>query len=231
MATIQIFSGGAPKEVFKRLLPAFEGTTGHRVEFVFAVTKVLNDRLIAGERPDALVLPTNVLDGYQADGMVGASGRGVFGIVGISVVVRKGAARPDLSTTDAVKQALLASRAIALSSPGLTPSGIHLAKVFDRLGMTDLLKDKLLHRPALQGGVQLVESGEADIGLYPKSEVIGFDSLSIAGPLPSDIQLNTVYGAAVTSKAAQPEAATAFISFMSAPGRRQAWSEGGFDPA
>jgi molybdate transport system substrate-binding protein len=230
MATIRIFSGGAPKEVFKRLLSDFKRETGHDVDFVFEVTKALNDRLAAGETPDVLVLPTNILDGYQKDGIVRAQDRTVFGIVGISVVVPKGAARPDISTADKVKQTLLASRRIGLASPGLTPSGTHLAKVFDRLGLTEPLRDRLLHRPALQGGVELVASGEADLGLYPKSEVIMFDSLTIVGPLPPDIQLRTIYGGAVTTKAALPEAGAAFIRFMSAPDKRQAWAEGGFDP-
>jgi molybdate transport system substrate-binding protein len=231
MTTIRIFSGGAPKEVFNTLLPDFRRQTGHEVEFSFAVTKALDERLRAGETPDVLVLPTNVLDGYQKDGLARAEGRAVFGIVSINVVVRKGAPIPDISTTEKVKQTLLASRSIALAAPGLTPSGIHLAKVFDRLGWTEALKHKLVHRAALQGGVELVASGEVELGLYPKSEVVTFDSLTIVGPLPPDIQLNTIYGAAVTAKATAPDAGAAFIAFMSAPDKRQVWTAGGFTPA
>jgi molybdate transport system substrate-binding protein len=105
-----------------------------------------------------------------------------------------------------------------------------MGKLIEKLGIADALKGKMLHRPALEGGVELVESGEAEIGFYPKSEVIGFDGLSIVGPLPQDIQLTTVYGAAVTRMSAHTDAGTAFISFMKDAANRGTWTSGGFDP-
>ncbi len=230
MAEIHVFSGGAPKLIFKQLSPQFERSSGHKVSYVFAVTKVLNDRLAAGEKPDVLVLPTNILDGYQKDGTVRVQDRAVLGLVSINAVVRKGAPKPDLSTTDSVKQAMLASRSLAMAPPGMTPSGTHMGKLLEKLGIADAVKGKLIHRPALEGGVELVESGEAEIGFYPKSEVIGFKGLTIVGPLPPEIQLTTIYGAAVTTASAAPEAAAAFIAFMDDPTHRAVWSAGGFDP-
>jgi molybdate transport system substrate-binding protein len=230
MTDIHVFSGGAPKLVFNQLTISFERSGGHKVSYVFAVTKVLNDRLAAGEKPDALVLPTNILDGYQKDGMVRAQERAVFGLVSINAVVRKGAPKPDLSTTDRVKHAMLASRSLAMAPPGMTPSGTHMGKLIEKLGIAGALKGKLIHRPALEGGVELVESGEAEIGFYPKSEVISFEGLSIAGPLPPEIQLTTIYGAAVTTASTAPEAAAAFITFMNHPNHREIWNAGGFDP-
>src|SRR6185312_15217713 len=140
--------------------------------------------------------------------------RGVLGRVSINAVVRKGAAKPDLSTPDKVKQVMLAARALAMAPPGMTPSGTHMGKLIEKLAVAEALKDKMLHRPALEGGVELVESGEAEIGFYPKSEVIGFEGLSIVGPLPRDIQLTTIYGAAVTRMSAETDAGAAFIRFM-----------------
>jgi len=230
MAGLFIFSGGAPKQVFNRLAPDFERQSGHTVKFVFAVTKVLSDRLAAGEKPDLLVLPTNILDGYQNDGLVNAQHRAVLGLVSINAVVRAGAPKPDLSTPERVKQAMLTSRSIAVAPPGMTPSGTHMGKLFEKLGIADAVKGKVIHRPALEGGVELVASGEAEIGFYPKSEVIGFDGLGIVGPLPAEIQLTTIYGAAVTARSAAVDAAASFIAFMTDPTRRAAWSQGGFEP-
>jgi molybdate transport system substrate-binding protein len=230
MTDILIFSGGAPKLIFNQLLPEFERKHGHKVTFVFAVTKVLSDRLAAGEKPDVLVLPTNILDGLQKDGVVRAEHRAVLGLVSINAVVKKGAPKPDLSTTEKVKQAMLNSRKLAMAPPGMTPSGTHMGKLLDKLDIADALKPKLIHRPALEGGVELVESGEAELGFYPKSEVIGFAGLSIAGPLPAEIQLTTIYGAAVTTLGGSPDAAAAFIGFMTDPRHRAPWSAGGFDP-
>jgi molybdate transport system substrate-binding protein len=230
MTDILIFSGGAPKLIFNQLLPEFERKHGHKVTFVFAVTKVLTDRLAAGEKPDVLVLPTNILDGLQKDGIARAEHRAVLGLVGVNVVVKKGAPKPDLSSTEKVRQAMLNSRKLAMAPPGMTPSGTHMGKLIDKLGLADALKSKLIHRPALEGGVELVEGGEADLGFYPKSEVIGFKGLDIVGPLPADIQLTTIYGAGVTTMTKSPEAGTAFIEYMKDPAHRPVWGAGGFDP-
>ena len=99
MATIRIMSGGAPKEIFLQLTPQFEEQSGHKVDYVFAVMSALRDRLAAGEKADVLVMPTNILDGYQKDKIVRAEGRAVLGLVSINAVVRNGAAKPDLLDT------------------------------------------------------------------------------------------------------------------------------------
>lgn len=229
MADILVFSGGAPKIVFDWLTPEFQRDRGHQVAYVFAITKVLEDRL-AAEKPDVLVLPTNVLDAYQQKGLVRSDRRGALGILGISAIVKKGAPLPDLSSVDKLKAAMLASRSMAMATPGVTPSGTHMGRVLEQLGITDAVKAKLIHRPALEGGVELVARGEADLGFYPKSEVIGLDGLSIAGPLPAAVQLTTVYGAAATTLGREPDAAAAFVAFMTDPRHRAAWSAGGFDP-
>lgn len=230
MATIRIMSGGAPKEIFRQLTPQFDRQSGHKVEFIFAVMLALRDRLAAGEKADVLVMPTNILDAYQKDGMVLAQHRAILGLVSINAVVRTGTQRPDLSTPEKVKQAILGSRAITHATPGATPSGTHMGKLIEQFGIADAMKGKIIHRPALEGGVQLVASGEAEIGFYPKSEVVNTDGLTVIGPLPPAIQLTTVYGAAVTTASRAREAAAAFITFMADSTHRAAWDEAGFDP-
>ncbi|MDO9413240.1 MAG: substrate-binding domain-containing protein [Pseudolabrys sp.] len=229
MAEIKVLSGGAPQRAFETLAPGFERDTGYRLDFTFAVLSVLQERIAAGEAADVLIQPTYVLDGYETSGVALTAHRAVLGLVGIQAVVRTGAPLPDLSTPETVKQAMLASRAIALATPGVTPSGTHMAKVIDQLGITEAMKGKVIHRPALQGGVQLVASGEADIGFYPKSEVINIDGLTLAGPLPAAIQLTTIYGAAVAANSAARDAAAAFIGYVTDPRNRDAWTQAGFD--
>ena len=231
MATVKVFSGGAPKEVFVQLAPAFERESGHKLDFIFAVMSALRDKLAAGETADALVMPTNILDDYEKSGVALHTHRAVLGLVSVNAVVRTGAPLPDLSSPETVKQAMLASRAIAHATPGATPSGTHMGKLLDQFGIADAMKGKVIHRPALEGGVQLVASGEADIGFYPKSEVINIEGLTLAGPLPAAIQLTTIYGAAVASASAAPDAAAAFIAFVTDPKNRDVWAHAGFDPA
>ena len=230
MAAIKVMSGGAPKEIFLKLTPQFERQSGHAVEYAFAVMSALRDRLAASEKADVLVMPTNILDGYQKDNVVRPQGRAVLGLVSINAVVRAGAPKPDLSTPEKVKQTILGSRAITHATPGATPSGTHMGKLMEQLGIAAAMKDRIIHRPALEGGVQLVASGQAEIGFYPKSEVVNTAGLTLVGPLPAAIQLTTIYGAAVTTASAVPDVAAAFIAFMSNPAHRAAWTEAGFDP-
>ena len=230
MGTLRIFSGGAPKEIFLRLTPQFEQKTGHKVEYVFAVMSALRDKVAAGDKADVLVMPTNILDDYQKNGVVQAQGRAILGHVSVNAVVRTGAPKPDLSTPDKVKQAILNSRAIVHATPGATPSGTHMGKLIEQFGISDAMKGKIIHRPALEGGVQLVASGEAEIGFYPKSEVINTEGLTLVGPLPAAIQLTTIYGAAVTAGSTNANAGCVFIDFMTAPAHRAAWAHAGFDP-
>jgi len=229
MSTLRILSGGAPQEIFKELTPQFERQSGHKIDYVFAVMSALREKVAAGEPADVLVMPTNILDGYEKDGLVRREGRAVFGLVSINAVVRKGSPKPDLSNPDRVKDAMLKARAIVHATPGETPSGSHMGKLIETLGIAEAMKGKVIHRSALKGGVELVASGEAEIGFYPKSEVMS-DKLSLIGPLPSAIQLTTIYGAAVTAKSAATQAAAAFLAFMNDPKNRAVWAAGGFDP-
>lgn len=229
MSTIRIMSGGAPKEIFQQLTPQFEHASGHKVDYVFAVMSALREKVAEGETADVLVMPTNILDAYQKDGVVRAQARAILGLVSVYAVTRKGAAQPDLSTPETVKAAMLKARVITHATPGETPSGTHMGKLIEGLGIAEAMKGKVFHRSALRGGVELVASGEAEIGFYPKSEVIN-DSLSLVGPLPAAIQLTTIYGAAVTAKSAAPDAGTAFIAFMTDAKHRDIWLKGGFDP-
>jgi len=89
---------------------------------------------------------------------------------------------------------------------------------------------KIVHRPALEGGVQLVAEGQADIGIYPASEVANVKGVTIVGPLPAGIELNIVYGGAAVTDSSAGEAASAFVKFMAAPENRSVWKHAGFDP-
>jgi molybdate transport system substrate-binding protein len=229
-AEIHVMSGGAPKEVFALLTPKFEAQTGNKVKFTYAVITALREKLAAGEKADVLVLPVPVLDGLAKENKVRADARATFGIVGISVVVKEGAPRPDISTKEKFREAMLAARSVVHATPGKTPSGTHMGKVMEQLGIADAMAKKVIYKPALDGGVQLVAGGQADIGIYPASEVASVKGISVIGPLPAGIEFNIVYGGAASADAAAPDAAAAFVKFMAAPENRGVWKDAGFDP-
>jgi molybdate transport system substrate-binding protein len=229
-AGTHVMSGGAPKEVFALLAPKFEQQTGHKVKFTYAVITALQEKLAAGEKADVLVMPVPVLDGYAKDGKLRAGSRATFAIVSISVAVKEGAVLPDISTKEKFRAVMLAARSVVHATPGKTPSGTHMGKVMEQLGIADAMAKKVIHKPALDGGVQLVATGEAEIGIYPASEVAGIKGLRIVGPLPPGIDLDIVYGGAATAESGAGEAAAAFVQFMAAPEHRAVWKEAGFDP-
>jgi molybdate transport system substrate-binding protein len=227
---ITVMSGGAPKEVFAQLTPKFEQQTGNKVNFVYDVLTALREKIAAGEKADVLVMPVSMLDGYVGDGKVRANSQKTFGTVGISVVVKEGAPQPDISTKEKFREAMLSTRSIVHATPGRTPSGTHMGKVMEQLGIAEAMAKKVVHRPALEGGVQLVAEGQADIGIYPASEVASVKGVRVVGPLPAGIDFNIVYGGAAIADSAAVETAAAFVKFMAAPENRSVWKHAGFNP-
>ena len=230
MTDISVLSGGAPKEALLILTPEFEQRNGHRVKYTYAVISEIQKKLAAGEKPDMVFMPVGAIDGLVKAGTLRAAPRGVLGSVGIGVIVRAGAPHPDISTPEAFKNALLKARSVVHANPNATPSGVHLDKVEQQLGIAEALKPKLTLSNALDGGVQRITSGEAEIGIYPVSEVIAVKGIALVGLLPPALQSLIVYGAGVLVASAAAAPAAAFISFLTDPAHRAVWTQAGFEP-
>src|SRR4051794_33702977 len=213
-ADLRVMSGGAPQDVLAVLTPEFERETGHKVTYTFAVVTALQQRLARGEKTDVALMPVPVIDNMVQADTLQAENRATLGVLGISVIVRQGAAKPNISTPDRLRQALLKARSVVHATPTATPSGAHLAHVLEQLGIAEQMQSKVIHRPALAGGADLVATGEAELGLYPTSEVVHVPGVAIVGPLPPALQLRIVYGAAIARDSAAPEAAAVFIDFL-----------------
>ncbi|MEA2833909.1 MAG: molybdate transport system substrate-binding protein [Methylobacteriaceae bacterium] len=229
-AEITIMSGGAPKEVLAALVPQFEKVTGHQVKVTYAVIAALQQKLASGERPDMVLLPTSAIADLAKAGTLKSEGSAPFGTIEIVAIVRDGAPRPDISTPDAFRSALINARSLVYSPP-TTPSGAHLARLAERLGVAGAIKDKVTYRAALDGGVQVVADGKAEIGIYQSSEVVHVKGVSEVGPLPDALQLKLVYGGAVTAANPAPEPALALIKFLADAQNKQVWKGAGFEPS
>jgi molybdate transport system substrate-binding protein len=224
-------TGGAPKEVLGVLTPEFEKQTGHKVHFTYIVIAAMQQKLAAGEKPDMVLMPVPAIDARAKDGILRGDARAALGTIRIGMIVREGATAPEIATLDGFKKALLNAKSIAHSNPAATPSGAHLVKVWEQFGMADALKPKLTFRNAIDGGAELVSKGEAEIGLYPSSEVMAEKGIRLVGLIPPEAQLNTVYGAAVHAANPAPEPAMAFVKFLADPANARHWRDGGFEPA
>lgn len=230
-ADIRVMSGGAPKEVLAVLTPEFEKQTGHKVHFTYIVISAIQQQLAAGAKPDMVLMPAPALEAQFKAGVMRDAPRPNLGIVRVGLVVREGALRPDVSTLDAFKKAMLDAKSVVHANPAATPSGAHLAKVWEQLGIADAIKAKATHRNALDGGVAAITTGEVEIGLYPVSEIISEKGVALAGMIPAEVQLNTVYAAGVLAANAAPEPAMAFIKFLADPANAAHWKHAGFEPA
>jgi len=229
-AEIHLMSGFAPKEVFVRLAPLFEQRTGHKTIFHYAVLSAIREKLGAGERPDIIVMPVGLIDAYAKQGLASADARATLAIVRTGVAIKACGKAPDLSSADTFRQALLAARAVAHAPPKATPSGAHCAKMMEQLGIADAMAAKTIYRPALEGGVQAIASGEAEFGIYPKSEIVNVDGLRVVGLLPPGLQFDNVYGAAAVVGSAVAAPAADFVRYLAEPSNKHVWTEAGFDP-
>ena len=227
-ADIRVFSGGAPQDALRHLAPEFERATGHRVEFTFQLVTEIQRKLAAGERTDLIMLPVPLITATEKTVPLRTEGRIVLARVGIGVIVRQGTTPPDISTAEAVRKMLLNARAIAWSDPS-TPVGGHLNRAIAQLGIADEVRPKLIIKAAIHGGAELVAKGEADFGLYLVSEVQTAKGITLVGLLPPPLQSFVVYGTAVPTYNATPEAALAFVKFISDPSRGERWKAAGFE--
>jgi molybdate transport system substrate-binding protein len=226
---IRVFSGGAPKEALLTLTPAFEKLSGHKVHFTFLVISAIRQKLAAGEKPDMVIMPVPNLDTLIKAGTLRPE-RQVLGSVGIAMVVRQGVVLPDISTPEKLRTVLLDARSVVHSNPKDTPSGAHMPRVMEQLGIVEAMQRKTVYHNVLDGGVELITKGEADFGLYQLSAVISVKDIAVAGMLPPALQMLTVYGAAVMADNASPEPAQAFIKFLADPANHKNWKQAGFEP-
>jgi molybdate transport system substrate-binding protein len=214
--------------VLRGLAPEFEKATGHRVEFTFALVTAIQQKLAAGEKADLILLPVPLIAATEKTFPLSTEGRMVLARVGIGVITRLGLTRPDISTADAVRKMLLEARSVTFSDPS-TPGGSHLARVMEQLGITGALRPKLINKSAISGGGELVANGEADVGLYLISEVQTIKGVAVVGLLPPALQDFIVYGTAVPAYNPTPQAALAFVKFLSEPANGERWKAGGFE--
>jgi molybdate transport system substrate-binding protein len=228
-AELRLYSGGAPRDALQSLIPQFERQSGHCVRSTFGLVTVIQQKLTAGEKADVVLLPVPLLDAVGKNVVMRRDSQAVLARVGIGVVVRAGASAPDISTADAVRRMLLDARSIVHSDPS-TPTASHLTRLFARLGVAEAVNRKLTIKAAIDGGVELVAKGEAEVGMFLVSEILPTKGIALAGPLPAELQSFVTYGAAIPTDSAAAEPAAAFVRFISDTAHRQRWTAAGFEP-
>src|SRR4051812_41910121 len=185
-AEIKLLSASALHPAIDALIPDFEKSTGHKITVDYGTAGAIADRVQKGEAADIVTSSVPMIDRLQAQGKVVAGDRVIIAKVGVGAFVRRGAAKPDISSVDAFRRSMLAARSIAYPNPaGGGASGIYVASLLEQLGIAaDMkLKTKLSTLETLYAGVA---SGEVEIGFNQISEILAQPTVELAGPLPSE---------------------------------------------
>jgi molybdate transport system substrate-binding protein len=230
-AEIKVLTAGAFKQVVLALIPDFEKQTGHKVTVDNDTAGGLKKRIEGGEAFDVAVITPGVVDDLIAKGKIAAGSRVNLASVGVGVVVKEGAPKPDVSTVEAFKRALLAAKSVAYIDPASGgSSGIYIDKLLDRLGIADQIRPKAKLK---QGGhvADLIVSGEAELGIHQISEIVPVKGASLVGPLPKEIQNTTTYAAGLSASAKDKIAADALIKALAGPAAAALLKSKGMDPA
>jgi molybdate transport system substrate-binding protein len=214
-AEIKVLTAGAFKQVLLALTPQYEQASGNKVAVDNDTVGALVKRIEGGEAFDVVVLTPAAIDNLLKTGKVAPGSRALLAKVGIGVVVKEGAAKPDIGTVDAFKRALVAAKSVAYIDPASGgSSGIYIDGLLQKLGIAGEVKPKAKLIP---GGLvaEHIANGEAEIGIAQISEIMSVRGVVLVGPLPAEIQNYTTYAAGIGAAAKQAEAATALVKILS----------------
>jgi len=185
-------------------------------------------RVEAGEAFDVVVLASDAIDKLLASGRVLGGSKVDLVRSGVAVAVRAGTPLPDLGSEAAVQRAVLAARSIGYSTG---PSGVALTRLFERWGIAEQIKGRIVQaRPGVPVGA-LVASGEVELGFQQLSELLPLGGITIVGPLPPAIQIETIFSAGVCAATTQPDAARALLEFLASPDAAETKRRHGMAPA
>jgi len=214
-AEVKVLSSNAMTDVMTDLVPEFERTTGHKVVATYGPTNAILTRLKAGEPADVVVLLRQSIDELKMTGKVVPGSEVDLAKTSLGIAVRAGAPKPDISTAEAFKDAMLKARSVALSEVGA--SGIQFRRVLERLGIAEAMQPKLKVLPGATRTADLVAKGDAEIAVQMMSELQAVPGVQIVGPLPGALHYEILLTAALDAGAKEPAAGTALIRFLASP--------------
>jgi molybdate transport system substrate-binding protein len=229
---VRVMISGGLTAAYKVLVPEFERATGHKVLTSYGpsmgtTVNAIPVRLERGEPADVLIMVGYALGDLVKKGKVIADSRVDLVKSPIGIAVKSGALKPDISTVDSVRRALLAAKTIAYSD---SASGVYVStEMFDKLGIKEAMKDKARKIPATPVG-EIVAHGDAEIGFQQMSELLPVEGIDIVGPLPDELQKITVFSAGIATVAKEPDAGKALIKFLTSPAARPELVKTGMDP-
>ena len=227
-AEVFVICGGGIRSMMDELGQQFERKSGHKLTVSYGISSQLGAQIEGGARFDLAILTEPVPEQMVKQGRV----RGPLvriAQVGIGVAIRKGASKPDISSSEAFKRALLEAKSISYASQ--SASGLHLAKVIERLGIADAIKSKARLAPG--GAIDVVEPvarGEVELGISAMTDILATPGAEVLGPLPPELQHYVVFTGGVAVGSAEPTAAKTLIDFLTSPASAAVIRSKGIEP-
>jgi molybdate transport system substrate-binding protein len=213
-AELRVLAGGAMSAVWGELKPKFEQASGHKLEMFFGTTPNLIKEATSGKRFDIGIVPVDVMQDTAARASFASGPPLEIARVGLGVAVRAGARKPNIDTPEALKATLLKAQSVASIPESAT--GYSIAKVFERLGISEPLKAKMKAQPNPAQVVAVVAKGEAELGVF-LINVLTTPGLDVVGPFPAELQQDVVFTAALSADTKESAVATALITYLKTP--------------
>ena len=214
-AELRVFTSDGMKPTLEALIPQIEHSIGRKLAPQFNSSKNLREKIQAGEPFDVAILASDVIDDLIQKGEITAGSRTDLARTGMGVGIRAGSAKPDVSTPDALKKTLLAAKSIAFNPTGA--SSVHNYEIFERMGITDAVKPKLMLDSEAGRPQQNVADGKADLVLTLIPEIKFFPGVDLAGPMPADFQSYVNFSAGVATNTSDAAASKGLIQFIKGP--------------
>ena len=226
-AELKILAGGSTTGWMNELAAQFERTSGHKLVIHFDSTPNLIKQATSGAPFDLAVVPVDVFKDAAARARFAAGPTVDIARVGYGVIVRSGAPKPDIGTSEALKKTLLDAPSIAFVPE--SAAGAHVLKTFDRLGIGEAMKAKTKPQAMPAQIAPSVAKGEAELGVFLVNVLIG-PGVELVGPFPAELQQELVFTAAVAADSRNAEAAKAFIDFLTTPAAKAVIKAKGMNP-
>ena len=232
MVELTVYSSIGVRSAAEGLFRQFETTSGHKLAVTWGTAPMLAKRIESGERADVLILSRASIDTLGKQGKIAPGSEVTLAGSGVAIAVKAGMPKPDISTPEALKQTLLKAKSIAYSEPSAGgASGVYFAKLLERMGIAEVMKPKTKYPPPGGFSAELLMTGEAELAVQQKPELLHVAGCEIVGLLPGDLNLVTEFAAAVMAGSNNAEIGKALIAMLQSPAAKAAFRAKGLDPA
>jgi molybdate transport system substrate-binding protein len=232
MLALTIFSTIGVRSAAEQLFQSFEKASGHELSVTWGTAPMLVKRIEGGETADVVILSRAGIDQLSKLGKIAPGSDVALAGSGVAIAVKAGAPKPDISTPEALKNTLLCCKSIAYSEPSAGgASGVYFAKLLERMGIADVMKPKTKYPPAGGFSAALLMTGEAELAVQQKPELLHVAGAEIVGFLPGDLNVVTMFAAAVMPGGKNVDAAKAVITMLQSAEAKAVFRGKGLDPA